>query len=337
MPTQAAATSQGPTTRNRPTQSQTGDPHISREDLIKTSRVISNEKHARDFLDKNGYTPKSDSTTIETLSYALLSLTHSATYKTLQDEAQAITILLELESTKRTGEGIVSYIIQKLSLIIDSAEDALTGVNTATEDIWSAVDRLYSTWEETRDEIQKSVEGINAAIENTKPTAQNPPPPATDTSYIAALTRQLLLSHQNNLACNCTREKQILIDKDPHTTSNNLAELMETELVAKANEANEQMKAWLEGNKFDDVRFIGARHLSNGGIIYKLNSTEATKIICKERETFIEHFGGTSIAKNRAATVIIEYFPISHSINFLGEYRKVERDLGLEPDSLLST
>jgi len=57
----------------------------------------------------------------------------------------------------------------------------------------------------------------------------------------------------------------------------------------------------------------------------------------KEKEAFTSGFRGTSIMRERAISVIVEYVPVLHSPDVLAENRKFEQDSGLEEGTLRTT
>jgi len=69
------------------------------------------------------------------------------------------------------------------------------------------------------------------------------------------------------------KDRQVLIDKDQATKSNQLAGLNECKLVAKANEAIAYMVAKLQQGP-PEPRAVGAKKLNNGGIVYELDKSE---------------------------------------------------------------
>jgi len=71
--------------------------------------------------------------------------------------------------------------------------------------------------------------------------------------------------------------------------------------------------------------------------VYKLSNLEVAKWVSKEKAAFAEGFGGTSVIKDRATSVIVEYIPIAHSPDALMENRKIERESGIKDGALLST
>jgi len=74
-------------------------------------------------------------------------------------------------------------------------------------------------------------------------------------------------------------------------SSNHLDGLNKHELVTNANEAISTMLHQSEQGP-REIRAVGTKKLRNGGVVYKLNSSEATAWLRKEKVVFIEHFGG---------------------------------------------
>jgi hypothetical protein len=135
-------------------------------------------------------------------------------------------------------------------------------------------------------------------------------------SYAAALKGHVPLSHQSTLARARTRNCQILIDSDPNASSNPLTDLTEQELVEKVNMALDLSR----DNTCDtSSKFIGAKKLTNGGIMLDLNKMEAARWVQQNKSTFTTNFGATAVVKDRAVSLIVEYVPISHSPEVLGE------------------
>ena len=132
------------------------------------------------------------------------------------------------------------------------------------------------------------------------------------------LRHSKVMSH---LAKANARNCQILIDKDPHAEQNNLDTLTERELVAKANEAIEQLGATLD---IKDYTFMGVKKLANGGVVFDMNTPNSVKWVHLHKRAFTEKFGGTAIIKERTVSVIIEYVPTSYTPDALAEHRKIE-------------
>ena len=139
------------------------------------------------------------------------------------------------------------------------------------------------------------------------------------------------LSHPSNLAKAKARNCQILIDKDPHVEQKNLNALTEWELVAKANEAMEQLGKTLD---IEDYTFMGMKKLVNGGVVFDMNTPNAVKWVHLHKHAFTEKFGSTAIIKERTVSIIIEYVPTSYTPDALSEHRKIKRDSKLPSNTL---
>ncbi|KAF8580747.1 hypothetical protein K439DRAFT_1308217, partial [Ramaria rubella] len=77
--------------------------------------------------------------------------------------------------------------------------------------------------------------------------------------------------------------------------------------------------------------------LQNGGVVFELDSESSLKMIRADPTPFESNFSATSIVKERVYTPIVEYVPISHSPDALGEMKRIEGYTGLNEDTLIST
>jgi len=94
-----------------------------------------------------------------------------------------------------------------------------------------------------------------------------------------------------------SRERQVLIDKDPQVGSNQLNALNEWELVAKANEVLNKMVGQASHGP-SDLKALGAMRLQNGSIVYELDSPKMANWLHKERSSFMASFGKMSVVKD---------------------------------------
>ena len=84
-------------------------------------------------------------------------------------------------------------------------------------------------------------------------------------------------------------------------------------------------------------KFIGAKKLTNGGVVLDLNEVQTAKWIQEQKRQFIENFSATVVIKDRAIAVVVKYVPMSFSLDFPSEYRKIESDSQLPNQSILET
>jgi hypothetical protein len=288
--------------------------------LAESNTSIRTREQARLHLDRHGYLAKEDPLSTEQLSYVLLSLAYSVNGKALQEGARAVAILMMEEAAKGVGKAVRQQVERSLEPIISKIETAIDDAKAATEMAKETAEGAGNLMEllagTGRQHEQKGDNGMGSM------------------SYAAALKGNVPLSHPNNLAKAKARAKQILIDTDPQGEQDTLGKLTEQELVAKANEAINNLE---EDHDLINIAFIGAKKLANGGIVFDLDTEEAARWIQANKSKFVSKFSGTATIKDRALTVIVEYVPLSHSPEALAEMRQIERHSKLPAGSLLAT
>jgi hypothetical protein len=302
--------------RTRAGTAQIGEQTKTRGELIdNASSSVRNREQARNFLDKNRYVAKDDPISHEGLSFALLCLAHNATTRTLQEGARAVAILMMDASARSLGEQAMKYVEEKLEPIMRKTDEMTDALREATYDTIRAADAAADAIESaTRNDGRQTI--------------------AQGSTYAAALKGTVPLAHPNTLARAKARSCQILVDKDPNSGTSSLTELTELELVAKANEAVEHMETQESGK---EVRFVGAKKLTNGGIVFDMGTPEAANHIQHHKQDFLQRFSASAIVKERSVSVIVEYVPVSHSPDALAEYARIEHDSGLPEGTLAVT
>ena len=311
---QNAATSSGRVTRaaSRQTSQLPTDKPPTRQELVDigTNTSPKNITQARTFLSKNSFMSNDDMPTHEALSYALLSMAFSAPEKILQDGARAVAIAMMDLTAYTLAEDVTCYIEKHLQPIAES-------LTTITE------------------ELQKTTDNAKQALTQIQDSPQNAPIANSNImSYATALKGNIPILHQSILACARAKSCQILIDNDPTANSNPLMELNKHELVMKANIALDKIKDY---SCPSIGKFIGAKKLTNGGVVLDLNEVQTAKWVQENKGRFIENFGATVIIKDRAIAVIVEYVPTTYSPGLSSEHRKIKGDSNLPNQSILAT
>jgi len=120
---------------------------------------------AREYLEKEGYAPLDVQGGKAKLSYMLLLLLHAAPPSILPKGIRAVTTLLECEETTCTAEAVAATIMHKIDPALESMEKAADQAQGAASDTRMAVDCMYRTGEDTRDELQKGVEAASEEIQ----------------------------------------------------------------------------------------------------------------------------------------------------------------------------
>ena len=317
------ATSAGRVTRaaSRQTSQLPTDKPPTRQELIDTVLQASpkNITQARAFLSKNGFLSNEDAPTYEALSYALLSMAFSAPEKILQDGARAVAIAMMDLVAVTLADDVTCCIEKQLQPIAESLTIITEELQKTAENTKQALAQMQHSAQVEREaqrQEQERTQGFNTL------------------TYATALKGQVPMTHQTTITRARTRNCQLLIDDEDPAISNPLKNLTEQELVAKANEALDLSK---DQNTPTDGKFLGAKKLNNGGIVFDLNTAQITSWVKNNKKTFTDKFGAMAVIKDRAVTVIVEFVPVEHRPDALAECRKVERDSGLPEHSLLST
>jgi hypothetical protein len=149
----------------------------------------------------------------------------------------------------------------------------------------------------------------------------------TKTGIPPPLTK--LLSHSKAQAC------QILIDKRSLQATNELKELTEVQLTTKA-ELTLKLMSKVGTTLPDNISFLSAKNVQNGGILYELNAPGSAKWInaLANRSKFLNHFGTDIIIKEQVYQILLENIPISFNPNSKIALSEMECKGGLKQDNI---
>jgi hypothetical protein len=231
----------------------------------------------------------------DSLSYSLLLLCKYAKGKILEEGIRAVAHLMKEETHNEIAESLKNKIIEKLNPTLEK-------VALLEDQLNSAAKRLYTTYEEARDEMHRTAGAITEAADNLA-TVQIPDLAQNQTYANAVL--QAPANHQRAIEKEAAKKKQILIDKEVNSDFNVL-ELTEQQLVTKANLAMDKMNS---EEKPENARFIGAKILQNGGVVFEVNRNEVAEWIqsANPKQDFESCFGGVAQVKARLIPVIVDY------------------------------
>jgi hypothetical protein len=109
---------------------------------------------------------------------------------------------------------------------------------------------------------------------------------------------------QSMLHMNQGRNRRIIID----AKGDDISQLTEETLVAKANMAIELMKAEDHPNKPENIKFVSAKKLQNGGLEFELNSNEVATWIKGDniRKKLADNFGNSAEIRIHGYTILIK-------------------------------
>jgi len=181
--------------------------------------------------------------------------------------------------------------------------------------------------------MNKAIEGIHT---NTKQTVDHGEKKtyetATKSPYADALNRQLPSTHAGTLSQIRARNRQILIDKSPDVPANFLSNLDENKLVEKANTALSKMSTRASAPQWKPESSGPKNYRTRHRI--RTQQPRVRHMARKEKTEFTKHYDRASIIKDKAVSILIEYIPITHNPDSLGESKKIERETGLLTDSI---
>ncbi|KAG1828668.1 hypothetical protein EV424DRAFT_1536412 [Suillus variegatus] len=253
-----------------------------------------------------------------------------------RDMLRAIAILLgkadHEQKAKKIAETTSFHMtgtIERLEKAVDSHEGKITALDSFINEVRDSIDSAMSR-------LEKAVENTTSNAtesQSTQRVEQNGDP---GKSYAKALQARLPKPDSSTLARSEAQTRQILIDRKSMDVTSGLKDLTEAELVRKANQALEGMKA--TGKEVpQDALFTSARKLRHGGVIFEVDSTDTKAwLSCQSTsQDFSENFGGETMIKNRTFQIIAEYVPTTFNPDSSTSLAETEKNSKLQPGSLI--
>lgn len=208
------------------------------------------------------------------------------------------------EAIAKSVTSAIAYSLEEFP-VLDSIKEAVAQCRIATSSREDLNERLQTC---TGDLISACAR-IQSAVDviSQSPASQHSPPhsyaQAANTYKPTPPPRQ----HDPSIP-----KRQILVEGPKGEDISGLEGLTEKQLTAKASEAIRMIKE--EGNLEvpEGITFMGAVRLRRGGVVYRLNSVEATEWLQGEAKLpFIEKMGGLVTIKDRTYTVLVNFVPVT--------------------------
>ena len=151
-------------------------------------------------------------------------------------------------------------------------------------------------------------------------------------SYADRVRKGIPAAHATAVARAETQKRKIRLIKATGMVGEGMSELMEKQLVEKANIALGLM-AEGEESRPEVVKFVGAsKERGLGGVMYEMNTTEAATWL-KEKTTmsdFLNNMGSTMDFKDQMYDVVVNWIPVSIKTEQPSAWRAVEKTSGLK-------
>ncbi|KNZ77458.1 hypothetical protein J132_05416 [Termitomyces sp. J132] len=243
---------------------------------------------ARAWLLENGALASEDKPmSLDGLRKALVTLyTRKDIPQDVKDGMKAIAIGLEEVKVEETGK----MVMEKVGKAMDEYREALETLAEAT------VKTITEMAEQTKELVERVEEGQVVDMRREESTTKEArtggdegeeEAPRNHTVSYAQAARRAEREDVERRAKDRTR--QLIVDNTEG--GRGWKDLTEKELIEKAKVAKELMG--IQGMDSPEIEFLSARKLRNGGVLYKLNSTDAAKWLAKPdvRRTFLSRFG----------------------------------------------
>ena len=312
------------------------------------SNQVKDVVSARAYLEKKGYCTKDQNIHVTLLATIALQLSlEKFDAQDAHNALRALSFLLGVQAENELAERIAEAVLQKVDEGIRQMP-AVEALEAAARECGGAATQAKDAFEDFKEDCQDlsrklsdAAEEVTQAIPTTTDRAHSTDPNQRptglghqQTSYAKVLA-QTWTPPSRNMTPPRANNLQILLDQAPGVDSNGLQDLTEKELVAKANMAVVLLANEMEGVP-EGVEFLSAIKLQHGGILFKLGTEEGAEWVRRDgKDGFLAKMGGTSVVKERAATVVVPYVPVTFEPEMDGALREVERNSHLKEGSIV--
>lgn len=305
----------------------------TRTELQEAAGVITdvrNVKDARKVLQGGQYIIPGTHVTTNILSTILLQLSVSTPKPALPlvNAVRAVAFLLDEIAAERTAEAIADAVMAKLKVTLQEIRDATVDIESVTDGLRSSAASNIEAFDGMREdlgELSDKVTQVNHELnDRATPEAAPLPPTIVPPQHATAVT-------QGN-----TKSRQLYVQPTPNEEEDPLKDLSEKELVAKANMALDLM-GLAASDAPEGTTFVGARRLRTGAIQYQLNLEDAAEWLRDEEvlKSFMEHFGGASIARAQLLYTVAEFVPVTFDPTIEVARENAERSSGLQRGAMV--
>jgi len=316
----------------------------AKDELLRDSQTtIKDPDTARKWLTDNELTLKGESLNMTALAAALYQLCSSkfTLPKDMISGMRAIAISMEEIIQSR-------YTTDALDTVREQVEDI---VKEAKDSIEELVGEVRSVMKDTEEQIRKQTGGADKDVEKIIEKAVQS---ATKPSYAQALlaehrddsrtaTKDAQIKNDANIRGQLQR-KQIIMDGDD-ASKEQTTKLTPKELVLKANLALEKLDADMadtlqENNneRPDGTKFVAARILKNGGILFEMESEIGAQWLKQDEITrgFEKCFPGVVKIKGNNYQVVVQFLPIRLKNRLEELYAVIENENSLPKGTVVS-
>lgn len=295
---------------NTPSTTQTRS-RLTKDELLKVAPTkFKTVEQGQKWLIKMGWVDEDYRIDYKVLSLALLNLAHlhqAKAPKELIEGARAVAMCLD--------GVVVDGISEKVAAIVGLSLDAAMG--DITESLNNVAANASKTIEATRDECVAIINQLHEDRPAQRDVSQSMQAKSfADTVRASMATQALGPAHQEIFARNEVRGRTVVIDCAEGADRGALKALTEKVLLEKAKIAVEKMEeaGGMSGEgKPEEVKFLSARRLPNGGVSYVVGSVKEAEWLRKAevKRAFTASFGAEIVVRDPVQTLIVQFVPVA--------------------------
>ena len=296
---------------------------------------VRSKEQALVFLHARDYLIPGKPVDLLTLSNILFQFSFATTKmpKPLIDGIRAVAYLIADATAQHIADEVTTVVkthlqeqMESFNANVETLRDAVEHVTGAAKEITDKMNEFKDEFQETSEKLAQTSQDLTDKTQEATMqdhTTRDPRP----TSYAAITQQHVPMAHLTVITRGETNDKQILIQKDANANSNALDSLTEKDLVTKANTALDLMGIEA-ADQPKDTKFVGAKKLRNGNVLYQLDTAEAAKWLRQPevQKAFIERYGGTSNIQNKLFYTVAEFVPTTFDAGSNYAHLRVEQD-----------
>ena len=209
--------------------------------------------------------------------------------------------------------------------------------NDITNIVKHSIDNIIKQLTTKTATLQNLVDNINLSAEAIKDNAlkvTGTVPQPTPSTYSSVAQSSINSEHVDVVARGLNADKQLLIVADKTLASTVTTDLMEKDLVAKANTTLELMVN--PSTDKPSINFVTAKILHNGNTLFQLNSASATAWLRNPsvQKAFLLAYSSTANIHNKLFHIIAKFVPLSFDADTVHSHTTLEASNDLSPSSI---
>lgn len=215
---------------------------------------------------------------------------------TAADCIRAVAFIIRENANTEAADDITQAVLEGIRGPAKALAASLAVIEIASDTLTETAASLGHATANFRAECATNNQRISETVEKLGEATG----PTQRTYTDATQPPRLPAAHADVISRGDARARQILIDKLPNALTSELADMSEIQLVLKADLAVEMMGV-AAGDRPAGMKFQGVMKLSNGGVVYEMQTEEQARWLRKEdvMRAFLAQYGDFVIKERR--------------------------------------